>query len=58
MENKNENTKDLLVKAENEGLCAVQLFGREPDILRRACEIRDDIKNVLCTKVIDIINKI
>lgn len=35
---KNENTKDLLVKAENEGLCAVQLFGREPDILRRACE--------------------
>lgn len=35
---KNENTKDLLTKAKNEKLLAVQLFGREPDILRRACE--------------------
>lgn len=32
------NTKDLLYTDENEGLCAVQLFGREPDILRAACE--------------------
>ncbi len=32
------NTKDLLYTDENEGLCAVQLFGSEPDILRAACE--------------------
>lgn len=33
-----ENTKDLLYTDENEGLCAVQLFGSDPDILRAACE--------------------
>ena len=35
---KNENTKDLLVKAPNENFTAVQLFGNDPDIMRRACE--------------------
>lgn len=35
---KNENTRELLTLAKNEQNTAVQLFGREPDILRRACE--------------------
>lgn len=33
-----ENTKELLFTDENEGLCAVQIFGREPDTMRAACE--------------------
>ena len=37
----NQNTKDLLLTADNEYIKAVQLFGSEPDILRRACESRD-----------------
>ena len=35
---KNENTRELLTTAPNEEMAVVQLFGREPDILRRACE--------------------
>ena len=35
---KSENTRELLAKDKNEGFTAVQLFGREPDILRWACE--------------------
>lgn len=38
---KSENTKELLVTEENEDITAVQLFGREPDILRKACESYD-----------------
>ena len=41
---KNENTRELLTLAKNESMTAVQLFGREPEILRRACE-SDDLKN-------------
>ena len=37
----NKNTKELLFTADNEYIKAVQLFGSEPDILRRACESRD-----------------
>lgn len=37
----NQNTKELLLTADNEYIKAVQLFGSEPDILRRACESRD-----------------
>ena len=37
----NQNTKELLYTADNEYIKAVQLFGSEPDILRRACESRD-----------------
>ncbi|MBQ6883878.1 MAG: tRNA dihydrouridine synthase DusB [Clostridia bacterium] len=37
----NQNTKELLFTADNEYIKAVQLFGSEPDILRRACESRD-----------------
>ena len=33
-----ENTKELLYTDEKEGLCAAQIFGREPDIMRAACE--------------------
>ena len=33
-----ENTKELLYTEENEGLCAAQVFGNEPDTLRAACE--------------------
>ena len=33
-----ENTKELLHTDENEGLCAAQVFGNEPDTLRAACE--------------------
>ncbi len=35
---KNEKTRELLYKANNEGFTVVQLFGSEPDIMRRACE--------------------
>ena len=38
---KNENTRELLKLADNENATAVQLFGREPDFLRRACESVD-----------------
>lgn len=34
----NENTKELLYTNAEEGLCAAQLFGNDPDILRAACE--------------------
>ena len=33
-----ENTEDLLFTDENEGLCAAQIFGSDPAILRAACE--------------------
>ncbi|MBQ8229737.1 MAG: tRNA-dihydrouridine synthase [Clostridia bacterium] len=33
-----ENTKELLYTDENEGLCAVQIFGSDPLIMREACE--------------------
>ena len=33
-----ENTKELLYTDEKEGLCAAQIFGSDPDILRAACE--------------------
>ena len=33
-----ENTKELLYTDEHEGLCAVQIFGNDPQIMRRACE--------------------
>ena len=33
-----ENTKELLYTDENEGLCAAQIFGSEPDTMRAACE--------------------
>ena len=33
-----ENTQELLYTDENEGLCAVQIFGNEPDTMRLACE--------------------
>ena len=33
-----ENTKELLYTDENEGLCAAQIFGSEPDTMRFACE--------------------
>ena len=33
-----ENTEELLYTDEKEGLCAVQIFGNDPEILRMACE--------------------
>lgn len=33
-----ENTKSLLFTDENEGACAAQIFGSEPEIMRAACE--------------------
>ncbi len=33
-----ENTEDLLYTDEHEGVCAAQIFGSDPDILRAACE--------------------
>ena len=33
-----ENTKELLYTDENEGVCAAQIFGSEPDTMRAACE--------------------
>ena len=33
-----ENTEELLYTDEKEGLCAVQIFGNDPEILRNACE--------------------
>ncbi len=33
-----ENTKELLYTDEQEGLTAVQIFGSEPELMRRACE--------------------
>ena len=33
-----ENTEELLYTDEKEGLCAAQIFGSDPDILRAACE--------------------
>lgn len=33
-----ENTQELLYTDENEGVCAVQIFGSEPEIMRLACE--------------------
>ena len=33
-----ENTKELLYTDDNEGLCAAQIFGSEPAIMRAACE--------------------
>ena len=33
-----ENTRALLYTTEEESLCAVQLFGSEPDVMRAACE--------------------
>ena len=33
-----ENTEELLYTDEHEGLCAVQIFGSDPQILRAACE--------------------
>ncbi|MBQ2768472.1 MAG: tRNA-dihydrouridine synthase [Clostridia bacterium] len=33
-----ENTKSLLYTDENEGLCAAQIFGSEPEVMRAACE--------------------
>lgn len=35
---KNENTRELLLKAKNETFTAVQLFGNDPLIMRKACE--------------------
>lgn len=40
----NENTKELLRTGEEEKCVAVQLFGREPYYLRKACE-SEDLKN-------------
>lgn len=34
----NENTKELLYTDEQEGLCAAQIFGNDPDVMRLACE--------------------
>ena len=34
----NENTEELLYTDEKEGLCAVQIFGNDPEIMRMACE--------------------
>lgn len=47
---KNENTRELLVLDNSEKLTAVQLFGREPDVLRKACE-SEELKNF---KIVDI----
>jgi len=33
-----ENTRELLYTDDNEGLCAAQIFGSDPDIMRWACE--------------------
>lgn len=33
-----ENTEELLYTDEKEGICAAQIFGSDPDILRAACE--------------------
>ena len=33
-----ENTKELLYTDESEGVCAVQIFGNDPEIMRLACE--------------------
>ncbi len=33
-----ENTKELLYTDEKEGLCAAQIFGSEPPVMRAACE--------------------
>ena len=33
-----ENTEELLYTDGNEGVCAVQIFGSDPDIMRAACE--------------------
>ena len=33
-----ENTEELLYTDEHEGVCAVQIFGSDPDIMRAACE--------------------
>ena len=33
-----ENTKELLYTDKEEGLCAAQIFGNDPDIMRFACE--------------------
>ncbi|MBR2320738.1 MAG: tRNA dihydrouridine synthase DusB [Clostridia bacterium] len=33
-----ENTEELLYTDEREGVCAVQIFGSDPDIMRAACE--------------------
>lgn len=33
-----ENTKELLYTDEHEGICAAQIFGSEPEIMRMACE--------------------
>lgn len=33
-----ENTEELLYTDENEGLTAAQIFGNDPEIMRRACE--------------------
>ena len=33
-----ENTKELLYTDKNEGFCAVQIFGSDPEIMRLACE--------------------
>ena len=33
-----ENTQELLYTDENEGICAAQIFGSEPDTMRAACE--------------------
>ena len=33
-----ENTKELLYTDENEGICAAQIFGSDPSIMREACE--------------------
>ena len=33
-----ENTEELLFTDENEGLCAAQIFGSDPDVMRAACE--------------------
>ena len=33
-----ENTKELLYTDEKEGLCAAQIFGNDPEIMRMACE--------------------
>lgn len=33
-----ENTKELLYTDQNEGTCAAQIFGSEPDTMRAACE--------------------
>ena len=34
----NENTEELLYTDEREGICAVQIFGNDPEIMRMACE--------------------